>query len=729
MMPLLCPGLLLISSLLPAFFKKKEHLAILSTQSIMIALLITTLFFAYHTHGPANQEWTFLQYNQIKLTLGIQWDTLAKVMMLFILTIGFFIYNYAQNYLLNDQTRTRFLSQFNLVLCSVLLLVISSNLLTAFVAWQLIGINLYLLLNHYHHDPEANRAAKKKFVINRIGDCTFLLAIALAYHTNSAASFASIQASPLAETICILLFISVMTKCAQFPFHIWLIDTMEAPTPVSALMHAGVINAGGILLTRISQTLTTFQGLSYFILTIGLISALLSIHWMNQQPDTKKKLAYSTMGQMGYMIAQCSLGAFPAVIFHLISHGFYKASLFLNAGETLLKSENTTNEKSNYTSILRSYLITSIMFFIGLSLFHTNKLDTPILVYGFIFLSLTTLIFKIDTLNTVKFKNKLSFYLLISLMFFAYLFIFHTFSNLLLSYEYKGQISHFTQYSILALLVFFQIYSWTKNSSTRLVYRDQTETFFRKYLLTPLRFAGSLINQKKTNRLTSVLYKFMMIIMLLFFSIGFFYAGLGKQQASELYKYIVFSCLTTGILALIAANRCSSIKSLMNHLILYQITFVNIALFNQDSKMFNVGLFHLINAIPILFMVGTIAGNKNTQKTAQNIQKIGQPSQMLYLSFSLLLLIGIPGTATFVSEIYLLNALINYSFIFALLYIATIILMAIVIMHSLQIYVFKKSDTDSLAIKTTPREHWFFLLTIGLNLFCGLYPSLLLNYL
>ena len=193
---------------------------------------------------------------------------------------------------------------------------------------------------------------------------------------------------------------------------------METPTPVSALMHAGVINAGGILLTRVSSTLTHFHSVVYMILLVGLTSASLSIHWMNQQPDTKKKLAYSTMGQMGYMLTQCSLGAFPVAIFHLISHGFYKASLFLNAGETLNKKIDDFQPMSNFL-IFKSFVISLIILFAGVILFKEQTGYIPILLYGFILLTIVTLILKVELIIESHWPTKSLFYLMISLVFFG----------------------------------------------------------------------------------------------------------------------------------------------------------------------------------------------------------------------------------------------------------------------------------------------------------------------
>lgn len=724
---ILCLAALLLASIAPIFLPKKNTVFITATQGVMIAI---AMIYAYCQPQSIEHTWQLLVFDHIALTLSIQWDMLAKIMMIFILVIGFLIYHYAQNYLESDPTRVRFLSQFNLVLCSVLLLVMSANLLTAFVAWQFIGINLYLLLNHYHYDPAANRAAKKKFVINRIGDSSFLIAIILAYHSGSAMSFSSIHSSPHAELICGLLFISVMTKCAQFPFHIWLIDTMETPTPVSALMHAGVINAGGVLLIRVSATLTTFHALTYLILLVGLISAMCSIQWMNKQPDTKKKLAYSTMGQMGYMLTQCSLGAFPAAIFHLMSHGFYKASLFLNAGETLADKSENGSQIAGYHTIFKSCAIALMIFFVNVFIFKGQHKHIPPLMYGFILLTLITLILKINLHIRPHLPTRLMYYAVVSTLFSTYLYSFYLFSRLLPQYEYTGTISLTVQILLVMSLFFFQVSLWRKNPTWQsLAFKDRTEDFLRHFLLNPLRSAGNIINTRRYRNSTIIFY----IVVMALTVISFFY-GLTQEEAVlshhvDISQWLVFSFLLAGIVSLIAANRCLSIRALIAYLILFELAFTNLAWFDGGGQVVKIGFFHLINISGILLMLGLLAKNTVSNRLPLRRDMKRLPSRVFYLTSGLLLLIGIPGTACFITEFYLLNTLVNNHLIFVLMYISLIILTAIVVMHSLQLYVFNKNYVDFLSSPISKKNHCIFLLVIGLNILSGVCPGLLLNHL
>ncbi len=720
---------------------------------VLQLLLIGLMVYSFFNPSQLNNfTWELLKFNNISLNFSVQFDALAKGMIIFILLISLFIYHYAINYLESDSTRARFLAQFNLVVASVILLVISANLLTAFIAWQLIGINLYLLLNHYHYDAAANRAAKKKFVINRLGDCSFLLAIIFAYQPHMNDSFASLQANPNAELICMLLFISVMTKCAQFPFHIWLIDTMETPTPVSALMHAGVINAGGILLTRISATLMQFHTVAYVILAVGLTSALLSIHWMNQQPDTKKKLAYSTVGQMGYMLIQCGLGAFSAAIFHLISHGFYKASLFLNAGETLKRQPDEMENSMSFKLFVGSVLIASIIFLTG-ALFFSNKIQNlPILILGFIFISLLTLVIKTELTLQFSQMYRLVTYLLIIFVYNLYLVLFSLFNHFFNYYDHKAVISEPIQLGVLLVLAISQYFIWKKNLTSlvtthsavgiaksersgqykakggehipSLQIKDKTEYYLRKLLLQPLRSFGNIANHKNYQKPVLFISISIMIFTLFIFSYALVNHSEIRVIASKETYMMIF--LAISIIALIIANRCLSIKSLLFYLCIFEIAFINVAFFEGNPSLLKIGIFHFINISAVLIMLALLAKNSNKRLTKETVDN-QFPTRVFYLVFGLLLLIGIPGTASFISEFYLFKSLIDYGYLFIFGYGFLIVLTSIVVMHSLQLYAFNKKYVDLLLKPITKKEHFIFLTVIIFNIAFGLWPALLLN--
>lgn len=718
-----------LTSVAPMVIHQRDRLLISLTQALMVTLIVFFSAYAMMTGDLLSQAIALIDFSGIHLSLALQFDRVAKIMLVYILIIGVLIYRYAQNYLESDVTRMRFLSQFNLVIVSVMLLVMSANLFTAFVAWQFMGINLYILLNHYHNDPAANRAAKKKFVINRIGDCTFLLAIILTYQASSASTFAAIAHSPNAALICGLLFISIMTKCAQFPFHIWLIDTMETPTPVSALMHTGVINAGGVLLTRISASLVTFPLLCGMILFTGLISALLSIHWMNQQPDVKKKLAYSTMGQMGYMLMQCALGVFPAAIFHLMSHGFYKASLFLNAGETLRDRAEPDVQTSSYLNIIASLIVALLIVTITYILSGGLKMPLPPLMLGFIVLTLTALIRKTHASSDISWQSVSLVYGLLATMVLVYFVGIHAFTNLLREYEYHDVISAQAQVGLCLLLLVLQILAWRHSDSVKLNrFSDKTERYWRIVCLKPLRMIGNVINHSQYQTATFIAYGIAMMFTALCFFYGISQYFYDLRATAQFNIFIMTLSMIVCIVALVIANRCLAMRRLLVYLLLFQVAFSNIAFFDGETAIAKIGVFHIMNLSIVLMMLYTLVNAKPGDESNSAKSNV-LPTRGFYLVFALLLLIGIPGSASFISEFYLLQALLNTSVSFVVLYLLVIILLSTVVMHSLQLFAFTRHYSALLRHPIRRYEHTLFITIIAINIYCGLNPGAVLQYL
>ena len=276
---------------------------------------------------------------------------LSIVILILVSFISLIIFGYARRYMTADPKRRLFLARLCWVSTSVTLLILSSNLLTAFIAWQCIGLTLYWLLNHYAHRPRAREAALKKFLINRIGDICFLSAVILSYQYWGSSDYSVIIHAQHSGWIAVLLMIAIMTKSALFPFHVWLPDTLETPTPVSALMHAGVINAGGFLLLRLAPLFYQHAPVMLALLLIGLISAIFGSFCMLTCSHVKQKLAYSTMGQMGFMVFQFGLGVFSAPLLHMMTHGLLKAGLFLNNGN---RSWVITHYIKHYPAIMHS---------------------------------------------------------------------------------------------------------------------------------------------------------------------------------------------------------------------------------------------------------------------------------------------------------------------------------------------------------------------------------------
>jgi NAD(P)H-quinone oxidoreductase subunit 5 len=237
----------------------------------------------------------------------------------------------------------RFLRWLSFTLASVCSMVLAGNLVLFFVAWVLTSFGLHQLLTHYGDRPNAQRVAYKKFVISRLGDAFLIVAIALIYRACGTVEYADLlqlmQSNSL-ELIrrpelawsAVFLVLGGLTKSAQFPFHTWLPDTMETPTPVSALMHAGVINAGGYLLIRMSCLVEKFPAAMSILVILGGVTAAIGAAIMLTQTNVKRGLAYSTIAQMGMMMLQCGLGAFSTAFLHIIAHSLYKSNAFLSAG-------------------------------------------------------------------------------------------------------------------------------------------------------------------------------------------------------------------------------------------------------------------------------------------------------------------------------------------------------------------------------------------------------------
>ena len=227
---------------------------------------------------------------------------------------------------------------------SMLLLVLADNFLVVFVAWELVGLSSYLLIGFWKHKRSAALAAKKAFLVNRVGDVGFALGIMLIFaslgtlnihgEVDRAASASSTRR--VIVVISLLIFAGAMGKSAQFPLHVWLPDAMEGPTPVSALIHAAtMVNAGVYLVARTSPIFAHAPEALVVVAGIGIFTAILAASIAMTQTDIKRVLAYSTLSQLGYMFAALGVGAFTAAIFHLMTHGFFKGLLFLGSGSVI----------------------------------------------------------------------------------------------------------------------------------------------------------------------------------------------------------------------------------------------------------------------------------------------------------------------------------------------------------------------------------------------------------
>jgi NAD(P)H-quinone oxidoreductase subunit 5 len=255
--------------------------------------------------------------------------------------VGTVAYRFSLRYLDGEPGQQHFLRWLFFTVVMAFLLMLSTNLLLFFVAWLCTSLGLHQLLTFYRNRAEAHRPARKKFLISRLGDIALIAAIAIVWFnwgTLDLIAFLDRVDEPVAWTAAptitaLLIVIAALTKSAQFPFHSWLPETMESPTPVSALMHAGIINAGGVLLLRFAPLLAEVPLALLNLAFVGALTAIIGMLAMWAQTNVKRTLAWSTVSQMGFMMIQLGLAVFPAAALHLVGHGFYKAWAFLRTGD------------------------------------------------------------------------------------------------------------------------------------------------------------------------------------------------------------------------------------------------------------------------------------------------------------------------------------------------------------------------------------------------------------
>jgi NADH-quinone oxidoreductase subunit L len=317
--------------------------------------------------SPANgavldQLWTWIQVGNFRADFGLAMDRLSGIYACFITFVGLLIHVFATGYMHGDKGFYRFFAYLNLFMFSMLTLVLADNFLLMFVGWEGVGLCSYLLIGYYTDRKEAGDAAKKAFIANRVGDWGVVLGIMLVFFTTGTISFfektvggvkvpsalniiGSMAADPFTwhalvaggiTSIAILLFIGATGKSAQIPLFVWLPDAMAGPTPVSALIHAAtMVTAGVYMIVRCSAIYTHAPKAMFIIAFIGALTAIFAATIGLAQNDIKKVLAYSTISQLGYMMLACGVGAFVAAIFHVMTHAFFKALLFLGSGSVI----------------------------------------------------------------------------------------------------------------------------------------------------------------------------------------------------------------------------------------------------------------------------------------------------------------------------------------------------------------------------------------------------------
>jgi NADH-quinone oxidoreductase subunit L len=301
-------------------------------------------------HGYELHLLTWIPAGEFQVEFGLLIDPLTACLLIVVTTIGLLVHVYSIGYMSHDPGYWRFFAYLNLFMFSMLLLVLADSWLVVFVAWELVGLSSYLLIGFWYRKRSAMLAAKKAFIVNRVGDVGFALGIMAIFINTGAVGEATLNIRESIHTlleagdanpiplfvVALLVFAGAMGKSAQFPLHVWLPDAMEGPTPVSALIHAAtMVNAGVYLVARANPLFASAPDAMVIVAAIGIFTAILAASIAMTQTDIKRVLAYSTLSQLGYMFAALGVGAFTAAIFHLMTHGFFKGLLFLGSGSVI----------------------------------------------------------------------------------------------------------------------------------------------------------------------------------------------------------------------------------------------------------------------------------------------------------------------------------------------------------------------------------------------------------
>ncbi len=325
----------------------KSLIGIIGCGTILASFIISIiLFLQVNSNGalPVSPIFTFINTGTFKIDFAFQVDQLSVLFLLIITGIGFLIHLYSTAYMHDEKTEHfgRYFSYLNLFVFSMLLLVMGANYVIMFIGWEGVGLCSYLLIGFWFKVDNYNAAAKKAFIMNRIGDLGFLLGIfwllqklGTVNYADVFSNYKNLNSSDLTG-ITILLFVGAIGKSAQIPLYTWLPDAMAGPTPVSALIHAATMVTAGIYMIARSNILYTSAPLTENIIAIiGLSTAILAATIALKQNDIKKVLAYSTVSQLGYMFLGLGVGAYTGAVFHVLTHAFFKACMFLGAGSVI----------------------------------------------------------------------------------------------------------------------------------------------------------------------------------------------------------------------------------------------------------------------------------------------------------------------------------------------------------------------------------------------------------
>jgi len=316
----------------------------ISIVAVLVSFACSCLIFAQHTTAAAEFTWIGIS-GVFQVPFGLTLDPLSRTMAVLVSGVGAVIHIYSLGYMRDDEGKSRYFAALSLFMFAMLGIVLANNFVMLFMFWELVGFTSYVLIGHWFYRDSAADAANKAFITTRIGDFGFMIGILMVWIATGSVVFAEIapRMSTLAShstfvtVVALLVFCGAVGKSAQFPLHVWLPDAMEGPTPISALIHAATMVAAGVyMLVRVAFVIQSSQTALLVVAWIGTITAVMAALIATQQNDIKRILAYSTLSQLGYMVMAVGLASNDAAMFHLFTHAFFKALLFLAAGSVIV---------------------------------------------------------------------------------------------------------------------------------------------------------------------------------------------------------------------------------------------------------------------------------------------------------------------------------------------------------------------------------------------------------
>jgi NADH-quinone oxidoreductase subunit L len=358
LIPLLPLASFLIVGIFGHWIRDKAHLVAVPAVVLSWAISVLAFLDVADGHHSTFHLYTWLTSGMLDIHIGITIDRLTSVMLLLVTTVSALVHVYTIGYMQGDPGYARFFSYIALFTFSMLMLVLADNFLQLFVFWEAVGLCSYLLIGHWYERPTAVAAATKAFIVNRVGDFGFILGLLLVLTTFQSLDYATVFATIGQETgkainileplggsldvstltvICLLLFMGAVGKSAQVPLHVWLPDAMEGPTPISALIHAAtMVTAGVFMVARLAPLYNASPAAMSVVAVVGALTMVLGATIAVTQTDIKRVVAYSTISQLGYMMMACGVGAYSAGMYHLLTHGAFKALLFLGCGSVII---------------------------------------------------------------------------------------------------------------------------------------------------------------------------------------------------------------------------------------------------------------------------------------------------------------------------------------------------------------------------------------------------------